>query len=109
MAIKIFCNVCSKFIRDARVIEMKTITGTEICTECEKRLEFKMTEVQLIAQDAVKKIEVIVAETQKELSGFERITKKSIKAIEDVRQKIVAEINDAIKKVVSAEVPNAKE
>lgn len=103
MAIKIFCNVCSRFIRDAKVLEMKTITGTEICPECEKRLEFKMNDVQVVAQDAIKKIEKIVADTQKELSGFERVSKRAINQIESARQQVVADINSAIKKVISPE------
>ena len=56
MAIKIFCNSCQKYIRDAKPGEISSLRGIEICEECEKGYSEYIKAVQKAADRAIDKI-----------------------------------------------------
>jgi len=39
MAIKVFCNICEKFIKNAEQSEFQKLTGNEMCTECGEKVK----------------------------------------------------------------------
>lgn len=57
MAVKIFCNACQHFIRDARRDELSDLKGTEICFPCETRIKGLFDEVDKIAKRSAVKIQ----------------------------------------------------
>ena len=57
MAVKIFCNCCQKFIKDASPNEISNLRGTEICTECEGGFARAMEEVIKISKRGIVQIE----------------------------------------------------
>jgi hypothetical protein len=82
MAVKIFCNACQKYIRDAKRDEIPSLKGTEICEACEQG--------HLALLDQV-----------------EKIAKRGIVQIENKRDKVKADIDEAVRKVVRADGENA--
>ena len=56
MAIKIFCNSCQKYIRDAKPGEISSLRGIEICQECEGAYSDFIKKIQKAADRAVDKI-----------------------------------------------------
>ncbi|MHC4397761.1 MAG: hypothetical protein ACYS1A_19120 [Planctomycetota bacterium] len=81
MAIKIFCNGCQKYIRDAKYGEIASLKGTEICSDCESRHKTALDEV-------------------------EKIARRGIVRIETARDKIKADIEEAMRNVIK---PKEKE
>ena len=67
MAVKIFCNACQQFIRDARRDELSDLHGTEICVECETRIKGIFDEVERVAKRSVVKIETASSTAKAEL------------------------------------------
>jgi len=57
MSVKIFCNSCLKFIKDASPNEISMLKGTEICTECEGKFANAMDEVIKISKRGIVQIE----------------------------------------------------
>ena len=57
MAVKIFCNACQRFIRDAKAHEISELRGTEICQECETRIQGLFADVEKTAKRGIVKIE----------------------------------------------------
>lgn len=57
MAVKIFCNACQNFIRDARRDELSELKGTEICVSCETRVQGLYDEVEKVARKSVVRIQ----------------------------------------------------
>jgi hypothetical protein len=57
MAVKIFCNSCQKFIKDATPNEIAGLRGTEICTDCEDGFSIAMREVEKISKRGIVQIE----------------------------------------------------
>jgi len=60
MAIKIFCNSCQKYIRDAKPGEISSLRGTEVCAECEQSYSELIKKVQKLAAQATNKINTAV-------------------------------------------------
>ena len=78
MAVKIFCNSCQKFIKDASPNEISLLRGTEICTDCEAGFSKAMEEI-------------------------ERISKRGIVQIERKRDDIKAKLEEAMRSVIGGE------
>ncbi len=78
MAVKIFCNACQNFIRDAKPSEISSLKGTEVCRNCETKINAAMEEI-------------------------ERIGKKATHQINDVLSKARADMEEARRRVIDAE------
>jgi hypothetical protein len=57
MAVKIFCNSCQKFIKDASPNEISLLRGTEICVDCEGKFSEVLLKIEKIAKTSMVKIE----------------------------------------------------
>lgn len=57
MSVKIFCNSCQKYIKDADKNELKTLDGNEICESCLKFTLDKIDEIKSVARKGVVSIE----------------------------------------------------
>lgn len=57
MAVKIFCNSCQKYIRDAKPDEISMLRGTEICTKCESSYSSTLVQVEKMAKRGIVRIE----------------------------------------------------
>lgn len=79
MAIKIFCNACKGFIKNAEKGEIKSLTGEEICVDCEKLVTNAFTHVTKMAQRGVLQLEKKRDDIKAEM---DRLRKKVIKADE---------------------------
>ena len=75
MAVKIFCNSCQKYIKDAEKNELKTLDGNEICKAC---LDF-----------TIHKIEEIKA-----------VARRGVVSVETTRDKALADLDRSIRKVI---------
>jgi hypothetical protein len=78
MAVKIFCNACQKYIRDAKPNEMSELKGTEICEPCKDLLGSVRAEL-------------------------DKAKNRSLHRIEQAYGKGVAEIDDAMRRVIKGE------
>lgn len=78
MAVKIFCNACQNYIRDAKPDEISSLRGTEICVNCEQRHKTALDEV-------------------------EKIAKRGIVRIENARDKIKANLDEAMRRIIGPE------
>jgi len=58
MSIKLFCHRCRELIRDIEPSEASSLTGKEVCTECEEA-----------ARNAVKDIDRLYKQLSNELSA----------------------------------------
>jgi len=80
MAIKIFCNACHQYIKDAPRVEIRNLTGDEICQSCEVKVKNAFDGVEKSARRAIVQIEQLRDQKKAEL---ERMSKKVIKANDD--------------------------
>ena len=48
MAVKIFCNCCESFIRNAKPNEIANLKGTEICETCSGKMAKTLEEIETI-------------------------------------------------------------
>ena len=55
MALKIFCDVCQKYIRDMNSGD--DLTGEEICTDCKDHLADLFKEIDRVAKRAISVIQ----------------------------------------------------
>lgn len=78
MALKIFCNACQTFIRDASHHEVGQLRGDEICEGCSSKIASTWDEVNKIA-------------------------KRGIVSIEKSRDKILADLENAKRNVIKSE------
>lgn len=76
MAVKIFCNSCQKFIKNAKKNDLNILTGSEICQECEETVKTAFEEVEKAARRGIVQIEK-KRDTIK--ANLERMVKKVIK------------------------------
>jgi hypothetical protein len=56
MAVKIFCNACQQFIRDAKTSEIASLKGTEICKDCDGRMNQLLIEIEKAHGRAIQNI-----------------------------------------------------
>ena len=54
--IKIFCNQCQKYIKDAELKEMSKLTGDEVCSDCTERNRETFADVEKAQKQAVSEI-----------------------------------------------------
>ena len=80
MAVKIFCNACHKFIKDATKNEIHSLTGNEICESCEQGVKSAFDEIDKASKRAIVQIETL---RDKKKSELEQMAKKVIKADDD--------------------------
>lgn len=62
MAVKIFCNQCTNFIREARQAEFSKLTGEEICQTCRERNLKTFSEVEKARDAAIAHIKRVASE-----------------------------------------------
>ena len=48
MAVKIFCNCCENFIRNAKPNEIANLKGTEICEVCADKMAKTLDDIETI-------------------------------------------------------------
>ena len=83
MAVKIECNICTKFIKDVRPEELGSITGKEICTDCGHRID---TAFGLVAKEE--------EAFKSDLEGMFTFAKKKFMSLDDVYNKMQNKAND---------------
>ncbi len=77
MAVKIFCNACQRFIRDARnKNEINDLTGHEICQDCEQSVSQVLVEIERTAKRAVTAIQGLLSTCKAEIEeNMRRVVK----------------------------------
>jgi hypothetical protein len=78
MSVKIFCNSCQKFIKDASKNELKTLDGNEICEKC---LNFTLAKIE----------------------DIKRIARQGIVTVEKARDKALVDLDRSIRKVIQSD------
>lgn len=76
MAVKIFCNSCQQFIKNASKNDFNKLTGSEICEACEAQVKGAFDAVDKTARRGIVQIERQRDDIKAEL---ERMAKKVIK------------------------------
>jgi ribosomal protein L44E len=84
MAVKIFCNMCQKFIRDAKAVEISNLRGTEICNDCDKK-------------------------TAGFIADMEKTSLRAVKQIQDIANRAKADLEEMKKRVIQGEDTNGKD
>jgi len=77
MAVKIFCNACRGFIKDAERSEIRNLTGEEICTDCDSRVGNAFDEVDKIAKRGIVQLERKRDNIKAEMDGLRKKVIKS--------------------------------
>lgn len=76
MAVKTFCNICERFIKDIDAPNTQKLTGKEICEDCGK----KVGEAQAFLDTSISKykadLERLLTETKKKFNGLDAAYKK---------------------------------
>lgn len=82
MAVKVFCNACHGFIKEADKNQIRTLTGEEICEDCETIVENLFTDVGKVAQRGIVQLEKKRDDIKAEMDS---LRKKVIKRDEQTR------------------------
>lgn len=72
MAVKIFCNCCQNFIRDAKPSEIPSLKGTEICKDCETKMNKSIEEIIAISNRAKNHIDLARDQAKQEMEEARR-------------------------------------
>lgn len=67
MAIKIFCQQCQNYIKDALPKELAKLTGEEICTTCRDRNRQTFDEVEAMQKDFISRMNRLYDEAKVQL------------------------------------------
>ena len=80
MSVKIFCNSCQTFIKNASKNDFNKLTGSEICEPCETQVKSAFDAVDKAARRGIVQVERQRDDIKAEL---ERMAKKVIKPDDD--------------------------
>ncbi len=75
MAVKVFCNACQTFIKNADRNDLRVLTGEEICETCHAGVDNAFDEVHKIAQRGIVQMERVRDDIKAEM---DRLRKKVI-------------------------------
>lgn len=70
--LKIFCNSCHEYVRDAKPEEISSLRGTEICQGCESKHSEFIEKVEKLANRAVNKVNDITNRFQADCEEAKR-------------------------------------
>ena len=72
MTLKIFCNSCHEFVRDAKSEEISSLRGTEICQGCESKHSEFLAKIDKMANRATNKINDVLNRFQADCEEAKR-------------------------------------
>lgn len=72
MSVKIFCNSCHRFVREAKKSEFSELTGNEICQDCEKTVATTLGDIEKTAKRAVVQIQNILSKSRADIEEMMR-------------------------------------
>ena len=76
MPIKIFCNACQQYIRDAKRSEIGMLPGKEVCEDCELKMQMTWRQIDKIQHRAEQRINKAVSKIRAELDeAINRVVK----------------------------------
>lgn len=72
MAVKIFCNSCQKFIKEASKKEFSDLTGSEICENCEQKVADALKDIEKTANRAIVQIQTTLGKAKSDIEELMR-------------------------------------
>jgi hypothetical protein len=72
MAVKIFCNCCQGYIKDAKPGEISNLKGTEICANCEGKMVELLNEIEKISKRATHQIAEVAGQAKAQIDEVKR-------------------------------------
>ena len=100
MAVKVFCSICEKFIKDVPENEIGTLNGREICEPCGKKVSTILSELDTLKgkhDEELKKAHATAMQKYKRLEGD--YVKYSTKA-NDLYFRAQQELKDTLKDIL---------
>lgn len=76
MAVKVFCNICEKFIKNAEQFEFQKLTGKEMCETCGGRVNDLFQVLDDSIKDYNNRVDAMVANVKKKYAMLDKAYNK---------------------------------
>ncbi len=103
MAIKIFCNICDKFIREISQTEVSKITGEEVCAVCQKKINNAFMELDNAEKEFQKAINQIFTDAKKDYVTFQNKQNQKLQEIKSIINNTRPEIGRIVRDIIQKE------
>ncbi len=108
MALKVFCNICGKFIKDVEPKQSTELTGKEICPECGVRLKDAYRDIMELQQTAHKEITATIVAIRKKIADINKLEETTKHKVNLIYDKAKAELEEAKKKIIEPKIIEKK-
>lgn len=108
MAIKIFCNICDKFIQEVPQTDIGKITGNEVCSVCQKKINGVFIELDNTEKDFQKTISQLYANAKKDYSNFQNSQNQKLQEVKSIINNIRPEISRIVRDIIQREKKGKK-
>ena len=103
MAVKIYCGICDKFIKEIEKYEFEKLTGEEICEKCGKKVGKIYGELDEMMGNFKKDLTLLNNRMVKVYKTLDNIYNKYIGDIQSFYTTRTAEIDNRMKDVLNKE------
>ena len=100
MAVKIICSRCNSDIAMVSPDKIKSLTGEEICSDCEKYYKSLRLEMEEAKEDYLKELTKMKKDIQKSYQLADAEIAKSIERCQNLYATRRAEIDDRLKRTI---------
>ena len=103
MAVKIYCNICDKFIKHTEQHEFQKLTGEEICEKCGKKVSKVYGELDDMANGFKAELTLLNNRMVKVYKALDAIYNKYNSDVKSFYTTRTAELDNRMKDVLSKE------
>jgi len=100
MAIKVYCNICEKFIKNAEQPEFLKLTGKEICKECGVKVGKLYQTLDGAIKDYTDSLDKLSGQTKKKFSTLDASYEKFLADSKSLYTTTKAEIDLQIQNIL---------
>ena len=100
MAVKTFCTICEKFIKDVTDYELKKLTGKEICTECADRVNGIIKNLGVKNQEHIQKLNVAHQTMMEKYKKLQSAHNSNVERINGMYRVARAELDSVLKEIL---------
>ena len=101
MAVKVFCGICEKFIKNVEEFELQRLTGKETCEECGDKVRELYQVFDKLIEDCKAEVEKSLAQTKKKFSTLDATYDRFCANIQSIRTTTRAEIDSQLQNVLT--------
>ena len=93
MAVKIYCSICERYIKNAGDDEISKLTGKEICSTCSKKMSDLKSYIDSKIEGYEKDLMKMLSDAKKKFGELDKVHNKFFSEARSLQTTLKAEIN----------------